>query len=43
MKEIARVLGISSETGVTYRKRAFLRLGVANRAELLRRLLECRP
>lgn len=41
MKEIARDLGISSETGVTYRKRAFLRLGVANRAELLRRLLEC--
>lgn len=43
MKEIARDLGISSETGVTYRKRAFLRLGVVNRAELLRRLLECLP
>lgn len=43
MKEIARDLGISSETGVTYRKRAFLRLGVVNRAELLRRLLECHP
>ena len=36
MKEIARDLSISSETGATYRKRAFLRLGVINLAELLR-------
>jgi DNA-binding CsgD family transcriptional regulator len=40
MKEIARDLGISAESGVTYQKRAFLRLGVANRSHLLRRLLE---
>jgi len=40
MKEIARDLAISAETGVTYRKRAYLHLRVTNRSELLRRLLE---
>ena len=40
MKEIARDLGITAETGTTYRKRAYLHLQVANRSELLRRLLE---
>ncbi|HSV59221.1 MAG TPA: LuxR C-terminal-related transcriptional regulator [Variovorax sp.] len=40
MKEIARDLAISAESGTTYQKRAFLRLGVASRAQLLRRLLE---
>lgn len=40
MKEIARDLGISPESGNTYQKRAFLRLGVTSRAQLLRRLLE---
>jgi DNA-binding CsgD family transcriptional regulator len=39
MKEIARDLGISAESGTTYQKRAFLRLGVTSRAQLLRRLL----
>lgn len=38
MKEIARDLGITPESAVTYRKRAFLRLGVADRGALLRRL-----
>ena len=40
MKEIARDLGITPESAVTYRKRAFLRLDVADRAALLRRLLQ---
>lgn len=40
MKEIARDLNISAESGVTYRKRAYLRLRVTSRSELLRRLLE---
>lgn len=40
MKEIARDLGISPDSAVTYRKRAFLRLDVGDRAALLRRLLQ---
>lgn len=40
MKEIARDLGVTPESVVTYRKRAFLRLDVADRAALLRRLLQ---
>lgn len=40
MKEIGRDLGITAETGTTYRKRAYLHLQVSNRSELLRRLLE---
>jgi DNA-binding CsgD family transcriptional regulator len=40
MKEIARDLNISAESGITYRKRAYLRLRVTSRSELLRRLLE---
>lgn len=40
MKEIARDLGITAETSVTYRKRAYLHLKVGDRSELLRRLLE---
>lgn len=40
MKEIARDLGISADSGVTYRKRAYLRLGVASRSDLLRRLMQ---
>jgi DNA-binding CsgD family transcriptional regulator len=40
MKEIARDLGITAETGTTYRKRAYLHLRVGNRSDLLRRLLE---
>jgi len=40
MKEIARDLGVTPESAVTYRKRAFLRLDVADRAALLRRLLQ---
>ena len=40
MKEIARDLDISAESGITYRKRAYLRLRVTSRSELLRRLLE---
>lgn len=39
MKEIARDLGISADSGVTYRKRAYLRLGVVSRSDLLRRLM----
>jgi DNA-binding CsgD family transcriptional regulator len=41
VKEAAKELGISPESAVTYRKRAFLRLGVSTRAELLRELLRC--
>ncbi len=40
MKEIARDLGITPESAVTYRKRAFLRLDVIDRGALLRRLLQ---
>ncbi|HSV47719.1 MAG TPA: helix-turn-helix transcriptional regulator [Ramlibacter sp.] len=40
MKEIARDLGITAETGITYRKRAYLHLKVGSRSDLLRRLLE---
>ncbi len=40
MKEIARDLGISANSGVTYRRRAYLRLGATNRSELVRRLLQ---
>jgi DNA-binding CsgD family transcriptional regulator len=40
MKEIARDLGITPESAVTYRKRAFLRLDVLDRGALLRRLLQ---
>ena len=40
MKEIARDLGISPDSAVTYRKRAFLRLDVADRAALLRRVFQ---
>lgn len=39
VKETAKDLGISPESAVTYRKRAYLRLGVTTRAELLRNLL----
>ena len=40
MKEIARDLGITPESAVTYRKRAFLRLDVLDRGALPRRLLQ---
>ena len=40
MKEIARDLEISTDSGVTYRRRAYLRLGATNRSELVRRLLQ---
>jgi len=40
MKEIARDLGITPESAVTYRKRAFLRLDVDDRGALLRRLAQ---
>ena len=43
MKEIARDLGITPESAVTYRKRSFLRLDVADRGALLRRLAAPAP
>lgn len=39
MKEAAKDLGISPESAVTYRKRAYLRLGIGTRAEFLHYLL----
>jgi DNA-binding CsgD family transcriptional regulator len=40
MKEIARDLDISANSGVTYRRRAYQRLGATNRSELVRQLLQ---
>jgi DNA-binding CsgD family transcriptional regulator len=40
VKEIAKDLEISPESAVTYRKRAYLRLDIETRAELLRCLLQ---